>query len=329
MTELIERYVHQVGRYVPPRERAEIEAELRSQIQDQLDDRFAGSPSDEEVASILAEFGHPYQIATAYNSERYLVGPTLYPFMMLVLRRAWLLVPIIVIFLNIFGALVSAQPVSISTLLIDTVIAVLQLTLIFSAVVILLFALIQHYYVKIDAEADPFNPLELPKVDDPRAVDRLEAIFGMATGTIVTLAFIYFLRVGGLILPFNLSAPNDVIPVPMPWLILFIIMTVAMVIVEFLAWRRNRWDVALWLIETVLETIGVFCLYFVLYQPVLERVITTNPALADQPLIVSIPKILAVLGAVLMLANRGNRLIRLWNYRTSDFVALTTKNHAK
>ena len=45
MTELIERYVHQVGRYLPPKERAEIEAELRSQIQDQLDDRYAGSPT--------------------------------------------------------------------------------------------------------------------------------------------------------------------------------------------------------------------------------------------------------------------------------------------
>ena len=29
MSELIERYVHQVGRYVAPKERVEIEAELR------------------------------------------------------------------------------------------------------------------------------------------------------------------------------------------------------------------------------------------------------------------------------------------------------------
>ena len=35
--------------------RAEIEAELRSQIQDQLDDRYAEAPTQEQVASVLAE----------------------------------------------------------------------------------------------------------------------------------------------------------------------------------------------------------------------------------------------------------------------------------
>ena len=43
MSELIERYVHRVGRYLPGKERAEIEAELRSQIQDQLEDRYEGA----------------------------------------------------------------------------------------------------------------------------------------------------------------------------------------------------------------------------------------------------------------------------------------------
>jgi len=50
MTELVERYVHQVGRYLPPQKRAEIEAELSSQINDQLDDRFAGRPTQQDVA---------------------------------------------------------------------------------------------------------------------------------------------------------------------------------------------------------------------------------------------------------------------------------------
>src|SRR5689334_12038544 len=142
MVDLVERYVHQVGRYLPPKERAEIEAELRSQIQDQLDDRYAGSPSEEEVASVLKEFGLPYLMATSYMSEQYLVGPTLYPFMMMVLRYGWLLIPAVVIFLNIFGAVVSPPQTPFLTLLVETVIAVIQATLSFSAVVVLIFALI-------------------------------------------------------------------------------------------------------------------------------------------------------------------------------------------
>ena len=106
MTELVERYVHQVGRYLPPKERAEIEAELRSQIEDQLDDRFGGSPSPAEVALVLKELGEPRRMAASYGSEQYLVGPDLYPYMMGVLRYGWVLVPAIVVFLTLFGAIV-------------------------------------------------------------------------------------------------------------------------------------------------------------------------------------------------------------------------------
>ena len=59
MSELVERYVHQVGRYLPNKEREEIQAELRSQIQDQLDDRYEGAPTETDVAAVLKELGDP------------------------------------------------------------------------------------------------------------------------------------------------------------------------------------------------------------------------------------------------------------------------------
>jgi hypothetical protein len=89
MSELIERYVHQVGRYLPNKERAEIQAELRSQIQDQLDDRYEGAPTQADVAAVLKELGDPRRMAASYGGEQYLVGPDLYPVMMMVLRRGW------------------------------------------------------------------------------------------------------------------------------------------------------------------------------------------------------------------------------------------------
>ena len=79
MSELIERYVHQVGRYLPSKERAEIQAELRSQIQDQLEDRYEGAPTQTDVAAVLKELGDPRRMAASYGGEQYLVGPDLYP----------------------------------------------------------------------------------------------------------------------------------------------------------------------------------------------------------------------------------------------------------
>ena len=56
--------------------RDSIEAELRSQIQDQLEDRYGDDPTEAEVAAVLAELGDPRRMAASYGGEQYLVGPT-------------------------------------------------------------------------------------------------------------------------------------------------------------------------------------------------------------------------------------------------------------
>jgi hypothetical protein len=318
VTDLVERYVHQVGSYLPPKERAEIEAELRSQIQDQLADRFDGTPSQADVASLLAEFGRPYQIATGYSNQQYLVGPMLYPFMMLVLRYGWLLIPAIVIFLNVFGALVAPQPIDLLRLLIETLFAVVQATLIFSAVVVLFFAIIQHSGTELLDKEQVFNPLDLPEVDDPNAVDRFEAAFGIAFGTVVMLVLLYCLRLGGLTLRFDLNDPDPVIPFPTLWMILLIIAIFGQVIVSLLALRRNRWGVRPLLIQTILEVFGAICFYFAVAKPFFEQLITANPDLASVIFIARGPEIIAVIFAIITLLGGGTKLIKLWNYRQSS-----------
>ena len=308
MTELIERYVHQVGRYLPPKERAEIEAELRSQIQDQLDDRYPQTPTQEEVASVLTEMGHPYQIAASYSGEQYLVGPDLYPFMRMVLRYGWVLVPAIVAFLNIFGTLTAQEPVEGIDWLVNIVVSVVEATLMFSAVVVLIFAFVQRVKHEIEKEQGPFNPLNLPQVDDPSVVDRVEEAFGLAFGTVITLAFIYFLRVGGLTLHFDLANPGDVIPVPTPWLVLLIVDTLAQLILNVVVLLRNRWNLGLMLVQAVLEVLGLICLYFVVFVPVFNHI---NPDL------VNVAEIIVIIIAVLSLLSRGSKLVGLLNYQSA------------
>jgi hypothetical protein len=327
MTELVERYVHQVGRYLPPKERAEIEAELRSQIHDQLDDRYGESPSQADIAAVWAEFGHPHQMAASYNREQYLVGPDLYPYMMMVLRHGWLIVPTIAIFLNIFGALVSSWQGTLPDFFVETLIAILQATFIFSAVEVLIFAIIQRIGSEFDEKEEAFDPLRLPKVDDPHTVDRFEAETGIVIGALTTAVLLYFLRVGGLTLRFNLSDPGDVIPVPMVWLILMISAVVAMLILHMLVLRRNRWSAAMWLTETILEVFGMVCLYFTVYEPLLGRIVATVPSLAKVPVIDSIPESIVILTAVITLVARGSKLLGLLNYRNNSTPFLLVKRN--
>jgi hypothetical protein len=86
---LIDLYVAEVGKRLPMRTRADIENELRSTLQDMLEDRSrkAGRPVDDEmVKDLLREYGPPDKVAATYHSTQYLIGPRLYPFFVMVLR---------------------------------------------------------------------------------------------------------------------------------------------------------------------------------------------------------------------------------------------------
>lgn len=325
MSNLVERYVQEVGRYLPPKERAEIEAELRSMIQDQLDDRYVGTPSEAEVAAVLTELGDPRLMAVSYSSDKYLVGPAHYPFMMMVLRYGWLIVPAVVVFLHIFGALISPEPTDLVNVVIETVVAALQTTLIFSAVVILFFAILQHAGIKPKKKAPSFNPLELPEVDDPTLVDRFESVFGIAFGIFIIPIFVYFLYVGGLTLRFNLSDPGEVIPVPSLWLTIFISIGISIIILRLILLRRNRWSISLWLTETLLEAVGVVSMYFVVYKPIIERILVAVPTLANVPFSDKAAEIIAIASAISTLATKGNKLIKLWNYRSHNTTPFTVQ----
>lgn len=317
MSDLVERYVHQVGQYLPRKDRADIEAELKSQIQDQLEDRYGQSPTDDDIVTNIAEYGHPYEVATSYSSEQYLVGPRLYPFMMMVLTRGWVIVPSMILFLIVFSTVTSPEAEPFLDVLVTIVVNATQVTLIFSAVVILIFALIERSNFDSDSADESFDPQNLPEVNHPTAVDRTELIFGIAFGAFALVAFLYFLSIGGLTLHFGTQNPPDLVPVPQLWLALLIATSIIMMIVSWITLRRNRWSVPLFFIEFLLETFGVILLYFVFYQPLLQPILNAVPALNSIPFINNAPEIVAVITAIGTLLSKGSTLISIWNYRGS------------
>ncbi len=320
MTDLVERYVQQVGRYLSSKDRKEVEAELRSQIQDQLEDRFAGSPSQTEAAAVLAELGDPRKMAASYGSQQYLVGPGLYPTMVQVLRRGLMIVPAIAIILTVVDAMSSSQPYSVPGVFFEAAAAAVQSALVLSAVVVIIFAILQHSGEEIgdkSGKKKPFNPLDLPLLDDPHGVDRAESTFGIASGTFFTLVLVYFLRVGGLTLRFNLGNPGEVFPVSMSWLIVLIVSSIALVLVNVWALWRNRWTAGLWFAETVFELMGHVGVYFVFLKPLFERILTVIPPFANLPFRAGTPEIFLGIAIAITLLVKGYRLFKLWAYQVA------------
>jgi len=68
---LIDRYVTEVGKRLPlVRGRVDIEKELRSTLEDMLEDRAqkSGKPADEAMEiELLKEYGAPQKVAETYN----------------------------------------------------------------------------------------------------------------------------------------------------------------------------------------------------------------------------------------------------------------------
>lgn len=328
MNNLVERYVHQVGRYLPKKERAEIEAELRSMILDQLGDRYENDPTPEQVASVLKQLGEPRKMAASYGRTQYLVGPDLYPAMMMILRRGWVLVPTIVVLASALSAVLEGSDGTILGLFVQTLVTVLEAVFIFSGAIVLIFAVLQQADVELERKQREFDPLRLPDVNDPGTLDRVEIAFGMALGAFLVFLFSYFLAVGGLTLRFSLSDPGEVIPVPNNWLWVLILAMLLQLVLHLLVLRRNHWTVLTQGLLLVLELIGLVGLYYVLFLPLSERLLAAAPNPVDIPWLPSLPEMIAVSIAIFTTLTEGIKLLRLWNFRRSHRSPDLVQTHA-
>ena len=87
---LIDRYIAEVGRHLPEKDRSDIEAEIRSIVEDMLEERGhrVTSAEDKIIAETLEGLGDPRLLAARYAPPKhYLIGPAWYDFYITTLRR--------------------------------------------------------------------------------------------------------------------------------------------------------------------------------------------------------------------------------------------------
>ncbi|MBN2256792.1 MAG: hypothetical protein JW704_03080 [Anaerolineaceae bacterium] len=86
---LLDKYIIVIGRKLPQKNRLDLQTEIRSTLEDMLEDRAqqTGRPIDNNmIEEVLKEYGSPAKVAAAYLPTRYLIGPQLYPFFMTVVK---------------------------------------------------------------------------------------------------------------------------------------------------------------------------------------------------------------------------------------------------
>ena len=95
--ELLDRYLQAVRKYLPARRQDDIIAELRANMEAQIEDRESelNRPLTQgEMEDLLRKMGSPVMVASRYQPQQYLIGPALFPLYLYVLRvvEMWTLI---------------------------------------------------------------------------------------------------------------------------------------------------------------------------------------------------------------------------------------------
>lgn len=89
--ELLDRYLQAVQKNLPWKRQGDIIAELRANLEAQLDEKQAelGRPmTAAEAEAWIGQLGSPLQMASRYQPQQYLIGPAIFPVYLNVLRLA-------------------------------------------------------------------------------------------------------------------------------------------------------------------------------------------------------------------------------------------------
>lgn len=269
--ELVDRYVHEVGRHLPRRSRNDIETELRSTIEDTLEGyaEKQGSDVDEEmVVEVLREFGAPQQVAASYRTgKQYLVGPELFPIFKIVLI---VFVSVMTALFLVTNVMAFGQPDDILQrvweLLANSVPQFISTLVGALGIIVIVFTILERVLPPLDweDEEEDWDPASLPKVDDPAQVNRLELILGI-TFTVVLLVLFNFLpqRIG--IYFYNdadgwsfISVLQEGYRTLLPWINVW---GIATILLRTFVLRQGRWQTGTRLAEIGVNVLGLFVLY--------------------------------------------------------------------
>ncbi|MCQ3938166.1 MAG: hypothetical protein DPW18_14115 [Chloroflexi bacterium] len=197
---LIDRYVAEVGRrLLLVKSRKDIENELRSTLEDMLEERAqkSGKPADEAMQmELLKEYGAPAKVAETYNPNPYLIGPRIFPFFMFILK---IVVAAVALGLGIatFIQIINLSPMS-AVQLLETIskgiLNIISTSIAVFGNMALIFALIERFAPIADFKMDEdkeWDPASLQKEPEPQDIKIWEPILAIVF-TFIALSLFNF-----------------------------------------------------------------------------------------------------------------------------------------
>jgi MFS family permease len=227
---LIDSYVNEIARRLPRKQRDDVREELRSALRDALDSRIEGEASEDDVVTLLREFGRPEQVAASYRPEsQFLIGPVLYPSFKTVTGVVLtVLVSLVVVGFVLDLVVDPPQAGRVVVRILGLLGEVWETALSTFAVIVLIFAVLQRFS---DGEApdESWDPRKLPQAQDLDLVGRGEATVGIIIPAVFLVLFNLLKgHFGVRVNPDEKMLLNDVFQDHLLWLNLALVLGIAL-----------------------------------------------------------------------------------------------------
>ena len=302
---LIDRYVAEVGRRLPLlKGRKDIENELRSTLEDMLEDRAqkANRAADDAMEiDLLKEYGAPDKVASTYNPMPYLIGPRMFPFFMMVLKIV--LTVLTVVLLVTMGIQIATQSpmtgVEFLKAIGEGLLGIVSAAIAAFGNIVLVFAILERFApsseFKIDEDKE-WDPASLMKEPEPEDVKPWEPIFAI----VITFIAISIFNFNPQLIGFYFFSGEKWVAVPaltdafFRWLPLINIAWVAEIILNGMLFRSGRWQSSTRLFSMAIKIMQIVIGYFLLSGPSIFA-ITPDSLAAMQNIDVELPQILGTM----------------------------------
>ncbi len=202
--DLLDKYIAEIGKHLPRKGRADIEAEIRSTLEDMLEERNQASAKDgsspkgeEEVIALLKEYGEPRKVAESYNGPRYLISSRLYPTFELVTK----IVMSVLVGVGLLGYFLSSSSIRSGTgweILLpfgQYMTGLLGVMIGAFGLVVINFAILERVLPASEFDTinlDDWDPAELAKEADSNTLKRSEPIITIILSTIGLIVYNFY-----------------------------------------------------------------------------------------------------------------------------------------
>lgn len=194
--ELLDRYLLQVQRYLPLKDREDTIKELKGLLLEDYDNRIENGENNEDALyNLLKDFGDPKEVALKYRNDAPIISREMEPFLYLVLKIVIITAPAGILLARLIDFASSNETFNLMKILLEvfySMPAMVEGAIFGAGFVFIMFFLVGRYITpNIVLEVNEFEPNHLPLIPSKVfKVSLFESVFSISAG----ILFLYLIN---------------------------------------------------------------------------------------------------------------------------------------